>query len=136
MLKEQTGASISGSQKRSVPEAGLLVLTKRWLRTRILDSQGGARISESLIAEIAISLRLWERIFLLDLSTGGYWVDPHFFMSQSFFFSSGGFAFLPFLWLVNIFWFFREAFIVPAYTEQSQIKGCESRAQRKGSYQV
>uniref|UniRef100_A0A452F5K3 Gamma-secretase subunit PEN-2 n=1 Tax=Capra hircus TaxID=9925 RepID=A0A452F5K3_CAPHI len=39
----------------------------------------------------------------------------------------GGFAFLPFLWLVNIFWFFREAFIVPAYTEQSQIKGCEWR---------
>ncbi|XP_008573903.1 PREDICTED: gamma-secretase subunit PEN-2 isoform X1 [Galeopterus variegatus] len=35
----------------------------------------------------------------------------------------GGFAFLPFLWLVNIFWFFREAFLVPAYTEQSQIKG-------------
>uniref|UniRef100_A0A8C6ADG0 Gamma-secretase subunit PEN-2 n=2 Tax=Odontoceti TaxID=9722 RepID=A0A8C6ADG0_MONMO len=43
----------------------------------------------------------------------------------------GGFAFLPFLWLVNIFWFFREAFLVPAYTEQSQIKGCESRAQRR-----
>ncbi|XP_049975239.1 gamma-secretase subunit PEN-2 isoform X2 [Alexandromys fortis] len=36
---------------------------------------------------------------------------------------SGGFAFLPFLWLVNIFWFFREAFLAPAYTEQSQIKG-------------
>uniref|UniRef100_A0A2K5R4X2 Gamma-secretase subunit PEN-2 n=1 Tax=Cebus imitator TaxID=2715852 RepID=A0A2K5R4X2_CEBIM len=43
----------------------------------------------------------------------------------------GGFAFLPFLWLVNIFWFFREAFLVPAYTEQSQIKGCESRTQRR-----
>lgn len=40
---------------------------------------------------------------------------------------SGGFAFLPFLWLVNIFWFFREAFLAPAYTEQSQIKGCEWR---------
>uniref|UniRef100_A0A8D0W1Q6 Gamma-secretase subunit PEN-2 n=1 Tax=Sus scrofa TaxID=9823 RepID=A0A8D0W1Q6_PIG len=48
----------------------------------------------------------------------------------------GGFAFLPFLWLVNIFWFFREAFLVPAYTEQSQIKGCESRAQIKGGHQV
>ncbi|XP_005874367.1 PREDICTED: uncharacterized protein LOC102252620 [Myotis brandtii] len=35
----------------------------------------------------------------------------------------GGFAFLPFPWLVNIFWFFREAFLVPAYTEQSQTKG-------------
>lgn len=42
-----------------------------------------------------------------------------------YFFSLGGFAFLPFLWLVNIFWFFREAFLAPAYTEQSQIKGCE-----------
>uniref|UniRef100_A0A9L0JJB8 Gamma-secretase subunit PEN-2 n=2 Tax=Equus asinus TaxID=9793 RepID=A0A9L0JJB8_EQUAS len=48
----------------------------------------------------------------------------------------GGFAFLPFLWLVNIFWFFREAFLVPAYTEQSQIKGCESRAQMKGGRPV
>ncbi|TKC45922.1 hypothetical protein EI555_005182 [Monodon monoceros] len=48
----------------------------------------------------------------------------------------GGFAFLPFLWLVNIFWFFREAFLVPAYTEQSQIKGCESRAQMKGGHRV
>uniref|UniRef100_A0A2K5JEJ4 Gamma-secretase subunit PEN-2 n=1 Tax=Colobus angolensis palliatus TaxID=336983 RepID=A0A2K5JEJ4_COLAP len=45
----------------------------------------------------------------------------------------GGFAFLPFLWLVNIFWFFREAFLVPAYTEQSQIKGCESRRGKRGS---
>uniref|UniRef100_A0A8D1ZNB0 Gamma-secretase subunit PEN-2 n=1 Tax=Sus scrofa TaxID=9823 RepID=A0A8D1ZNB0_PIG len=41
----------------------------------------------------------------------------------------GGFAFLPFLWLVNIFWFFREAFLVPAYTEQSQIKGLPRAAQ-------
>ncbi|XP_063167753.1 gamma-secretase subunit PEN-2 [Candoia aspera] len=34
----------------------------------------------------------------------------------------GGFALLPFLWLVNVFWFFREAFFAPAYTEQLQIK--------------
>ncbi|XP_051921529.1 gamma-secretase subunit PEN-2 [Hippocampus zosterae] len=34
----------------------------------------------------------------------------------------GGFAFLPFLWLVNVVWFFREAFVKPAYTEQLQIK--------------
>lgn len=52
-------------------------------------------------------------------------------MCGFFSFSLGGFAFLPFLWLVNIFWFFREAFLVPAYTEQSQIKGCESRVQRR-----
>lgn len=57
-------------------------------------------------------------------------------MFQFVFFFLGGFAFLPFLWLVNIFWFFREAFLVPAYTEQSQIKGCESRAQKKGGHQV
>lgn len=59
------------------------------------------------------------------------------FVLLSFFFfplSLGGFAFLPFLWLVNIFWFFREAFLVPAYTEQSQIKGCESRALLKGGH--
>lgn len=58
------------------------------------------------------------------------------FQFVCFFSLLGGFAFLPFLWLVNIFWFFREAFLVPAYTEQSQIKGCESRAQMKGSHQV
>ncbi|TSN03401.1 Gamma-secretase subunit PEN-2 [Bagarius yarrelli] len=34
----------------------------------------------------------------------------------------GGFAFLPFLWLVNVVWFFKEAFVKPAYTEQPQIK--------------
>lgn len=34
----------------------------------------------------------------------------------------GGFALLPFLWLVNAVWFAREAFVVPAYEEQSQIK--------------
>lgn len=34
----------------------------------------------------------------------------------------GGFAFLPFLWLVNVIWFFRDAFVKPAYTEQLQIK--------------
>lgn len=38
---------------------------------------------------------------------------------------SGGFALLPFLWLVNVVWFFREAFFKPAYTEQLQIKTCK-----------
>ncbi|XP_040843145.1 gamma-secretase subunit PEN-2-like [Ochotona curzoniae] len=35
----------------------------------------------------------------------------------------GGFAFLPFLQLVNIFWFWKRAFLALAYTKQSQIKG-------------
>ncbi|XP_028679111.1 gamma-secretase subunit PEN-2 [Erpetoichthys calabaricus] len=34
----------------------------------------------------------------------------------------GGFALLPFLWLVNVVWFFKEAFMKPAYTEQALIK--------------
>lgn len=34
----------------------------------------------------------------------------------------GGFALLPFLWTVNAVWFAREAFIVPHYEEQKQIK--------------
>lgn len=34
----------------------------------------------------------------------------------------GGFAFLPFLWLVNVVWFFQDAFLKPEYTEQVQIK--------------
>ncbi|XP_015749679.1 PREDICTED: gamma-secretase subunit PEN-2-like [Acropora digitifera] len=34
----------------------------------------------------------------------------------------GGFALLPFLWFINVVWFFREAFIRPSFTEQSKIK--------------
>ncbi|NXA57124.1 PEN2 secretase, partial [Nothocercus julius] len=34
----------------------------------------------------------------------------------------GGFALLPFLWLVNVLWFFREAFMAPPYSEQPHIK--------------
>merc|ERR1712112_199341 len=34
----------------------------------------------------------------------------------------GGFAFLPFLWFINSFWFFKEAFRKPFYAEQKQIK--------------
>ncbi|KAJ0066048.1 hypothetical protein NL108_001273, partial [Boleophthalmus pectinirostris] len=33
-----------------------------------------------------------------------------------------GFALLPFLWLVNVIWFFKEAFLKPSFTEQVQIK--------------
>ncbi|XP_069460969.1 gamma-secretase subunit PEN-2 [Ambystoma mexicanum] len=40
----------------------------------------------------------------------------------------GGFALLPFLWLVNVFWFFKDAFMKPAYTEQQQIKGYVQRS--------
>lgn len=34
----------------------------------------------------------------------------------------GGFALLPFLWFINVVWFFREAFIKPSFTGQSKIK--------------
>ncbi|XP_030330816.1 gamma-secretase subunit PEN-2 [Strigops habroptila] len=34
----------------------------------------------------------------------------------------GGFALLPFLWLVNVVWFFREAFVAPPYGEQPLIR--------------
>ncbi|RLU16532.1 hypothetical protein DMN91_010600 [Ooceraea biroi] len=33
-----------------------------------------------------------------------------------------GFALLPFLWAVNAIWFLKEAFVVPPYEEQKQIK--------------
>ncbi|XP_015432247.1 PREDICTED: gamma-secretase subunit pen-2 isoform X2 [Dufourea novaeangliae] len=35
-----------------------------------------------------------------------------------------GFALLPFLWAVNAVWFAKEAFTVPHYEEQKQIKRC------------
>ncbi|XP_062895023.1 gamma-secretase subunit PEN-2 [Mobula hypostoma] len=34
----------------------------------------------------------------------------------------GGFALLPFLWLVNVVWFFQEAFMKPEFNEQVLIK--------------
>ncbi|XP_051632228.1 gamma-secretase subunit PEN-2 [Manacus candei] len=34
----------------------------------------------------------------------------------------GGFLLLPFLWVVNVVWFFREAFWAPPFGEQQQIK--------------
>ncbi|XP_046452875.1 gamma-secretase subunit PEN-2-like [Daphnia pulex] len=34
----------------------------------------------------------------------------------------GGFAFLPFLWTINAFWFSRDAFYKPHFEEQHQIR--------------
>ncbi|NWZ16906.1 PEN2 secretase, partial [Agelaius phoeniceus] len=34
----------------------------------------------------------------------------------------GGFLLLPFLWLVNVLWFFRDAFLAPPFGEQPRIK--------------
>ncbi|CAH3146884.1 unnamed protein product [Pocillopora meandrina] len=39
-----------------------------------------------------------------------------------FLFIYGGFALLPFLWFINVVWFFREAFIKPTFTGQSKLK--------------
>ncbi|XP_075151420.1 presenilin enhancer, gamma-secretase subunit [Haematobia irritans] len=33
-----------------------------------------------------------------------------------------GFALLPFLWAVNFFWFFKEAFVMSSFPEQRTIK--------------
>ncbi|CAD6219404.1 GSCOCG00004954001-RA-CDS, partial [Cotesia congregata] len=33
-----------------------------------------------------------------------------------------GFAALPFVWAVNTIWFFKEAFLVPHYEEQKQLR--------------
>lgn len=33
-----------------------------------------------------------------------------------------GFAFLPFLWIVNFFWFFKQVFMRKPYPEQAQMK--------------
>lgn len=41
-----------------------------------------------------------------------------------FVFVIAGFALLPFLWAVNAIWFSKEAFVVPPYEEQKQIKKC------------
>ncbi|NXO00340.1 PEN2 secretase, partial [Rhinopomastus cyanomelas] len=34
----------------------------------------------------------------------------------------GGFLLLPFLWLVNVLWFFREAFWAPPSPQQQQLR--------------
>ncbi|CAH3016843.1 unnamed protein product, partial [Porites evermanni] len=33
-----------------------------------------------------------------------------------------GFALLPFLWFINVVWFFKEAFIKPSFSGQSKLK--------------
>lgn len=38
---------------------------------------------------------------------------------------SVGLLFLPFVWAINTFWFFDEAFRKPAYDEQAAIKKCK-----------
>lgn len=40
-------------------------------------------------------------------------------------FFTGGFALLPFVWAINFFWFFEEAFKKPPYEEQKAIKKCK-----------
>ena len=35
---------------------------------------------------------------------------------------------LPFLWAVNVVWFFKEAFVKPAYAEQPRIRQCVIRS--------
>lgn len=42
-----------------------------------------------------------------------------------FFFFLAGCAFLPFVWAINTFWFFNEAFRKPEYEEQKDIKKCK-----------
>lgn len=37
----------------------------------------------------------------------------------------GGFALLPFLWFINVVWFFKEAFIRPSFSGQSKLKSCK-----------
>lgn len=46
-------------------------------------------------------------------------------LSTYFFFLLAGFAFLPFVWAINVCWFFAEAFQKPPYPEQNQIKRCK-----------
>lgn len=47
-----------------------------------------------------------------------------------------GFALLPFLWAVNAVWFLKEAFVVPAYEEQQQIKKCQYRSLRNHVFYI
>jgi hypothetical protein len=41
------------------------------------------------------------------------------------YFLIAGFAFLPLLWLINAIWFYKQAFKVPPYPEQAQIRTCK-----------
>jgi len=39
--------------------------------------------------------------------------------------NAAGFAFLPFLWAINFFWFRSDAFRNPSFEEQSDIRKCK-----------
>ena len=45
--------------------------------------------------------------------------------TNSFNFIIAGFALLPFMWVVNVFWFFESAFKKPEFDEQNAIKKCK-----------
>lgn len=38
---------------------------------------------------------------------------------------TAGFAFLPFVWVVNVVWFFESAFKKPPFDEQNAIRRCK-----------
>lgn len=76
------------------------------------------KCDHSIIPIIAAGLMCTQLLIFYCKSISIFWSWFSLFLS-------GGFAFLPFLWLVNVVWFFREAFVKPAYTEQLQIKTCK-----------
>lgn len=41
-------------------------------------------------------------------------------------FYSAGFAFLPFVWVINVAWFFDSAFRKPPFDEQNAIRKCKN----------
>lgn len=62
------------------------------------------------------------RIYYLGLCSFKLSLNIFFIKSKNFILA--GFAFLPFLWLVNFVWFFQQAFTRKPFPEQNQIKKC------------
>ena len=73
------------------------------------------------------------RLILLDHITYHQFNNPCFidgcFLLRSFY--TGGFFLLPFLWFINVVWFFKEAFIRPPFDQQKQMKSCEYRTDHR-----
>lgn len=40
---------------------------------------------------------------------------------------AAGFGLLPFVWAINVVWFFNDAFRKPEFDEQTQIKKCNNQ---------
>ncbi|XP_058716052.1 gamma-secretase subunit PEN-2 isoform X1 [Poecile atricapillus] len=83
----------------------------RWVPAAAVPVVGERALVFRCCSPVQVYLRCIQVLFTcLQVGSGVFYLSP------------GGFLLLPFLWLVNVLWFFREAFLAPPFGEQPRIK--------------